>query len=116
MKHWWWRCALGLLFAAVSIVAMGQRGSGQGGQGPAPISGDKPDDMRLPNGKSQRDEILKAEHEQNLKDAAQLSDLAQQLQQDLEKEDRFVLSMSTLKKTEDIEKLAHKIRTRLRHN
>ena len=65
---------------------------------------------------AQRDEILKAEHEQNLKDAGQLVDLAQQLQQDLEKNDRFVLSMATLKKTDDTEKLAKRIRSRLRHN
>jgi hypothetical protein len=64
----------------------------------------------------QRDEILKAEHEQNLKDAAQLADLAEQLKQELEKNDRYVLSISTLKKTDEIEKLVKKIRTRLRHN
>ena len=84
----------------------------------APSRGQQPtpDDPRLPSGKSQRDEILKAEHEQNLKDAAQLVDLAQQLQQDLEKNERFVLSLSTLKKTDDIEKLVKKIRARLRRN
>jgi hypothetical protein len=115
MKHWRWRCALGLLLMAASLMAVGQLG-GRGGQDNGPVPAQRPDDVHLPNGKSQRDEILKAEHEQNVKDAAQLSELAQQLQQDLEKDDRFVLSMSTLKKAEDIEKLAHKIRTRLRHN
>ena len=73
-------------------------------------------DVRLPNGKSQRDEILKAEHEQNIKDAAKLEELVQDLRESLEKEDRFVFSLSTVKKTEDIEKLAHKIRTRMRHD
>jgi hypothetical protein len=73
-------------------------------------------DVRLPNGKVQRDEILKAEHEQNLKDAAQLADLAEQLKQELEKNDRYVLSISTLKKTDEIEKLVKKIRSRLRRN
>ena len=72
--------------------------------------------MTLPNGKSQKDEILKAEYQQNLKDAAQLTELAQELQQDLEKNDRFVFSLSTLKKTDDIEKLVKKIRARMRHN
>jgi hypothetical protein len=70
----------------------------------------------LPNGKSQRDEILKAEHQQNIKDAADLAALAEQLKIDLEKNDRYVLSMATLKKTDDIEKLAKRIRARLRHN
>jgi len=70
-------------------------------------------DARLPNGKSQQEEILKAEHEKSLKDAAALIDLAEQLKADLEKNDRHVLSLATLKKTEEIEKLAKRIRTRL---
>ena len=38
------------------------------------------------------------------------------LEQEIEKNDRFVLSISTLKKTDDIEKLIKKIRSRMRHN
>ena len=72
-------------------------------------------DVKLPNGKSQRDEILKAEHEENLKDAARLVELSQNLKADLEKSDTFVLSMGTIKKTDDIEKLVRKIRSRMRH-
>ena len=113
MKYWWWRGLLVFSFVALAVLALGQS---RGGEPQHPVPDSKPDEVRLPSGKLQRDEILKAEHEQNVKDAAQLCELAQQLQQDLEKEDRFVLSMSTLKKTEDIEKLARKIRTRLRHN
>jgi hypothetical protein len=106
------RSVLIVSLVAISNVASPQRGGG-GGEPPAapPLS----EEAKLPNGKSQRDAILKAEHEQNLKDAAQLADLAQQLQQDLEKNDTFVFSISTLKKTDDIEKLAKKIRSRLRH-
>ncbi len=110
MKPWLRRCALVLSFAAVSCFALAQRGT------PPPPSTEDETNIRLPNGKSQRDEILKAEHEQNLKDAAQLADLAEQLRADLEKNDRFVLSLSTLKKTDEIEKLVKKIRSRLRHN
>jgi hypothetical protein len=108
-KYWLRRCGLIVLLAAVSNVASPQRGGEP--SPPSPLSGD----AKLPNGKSQRDAILKAEHELNLKDAAQLVDLAQQLQQDLEKNDTFVFSISTLKKTDDIEKLVKKIRGRLRH-
>ena len=72
-------------------------------------------DTRLPNGKSQQEEILKAEHEKTLKDAAALIELAEQLKADLEKNDRHVLSIAALKKTEEIEKLAKRIRTRLHH-
>jgi hypothetical protein len=73
------------------------------------------DDAPLPNGKSQQDEILKADHERDLKDAAQLIELAEQLKQELEKNDRHVLSISSLKKTEEIEKLAKRIHSRLVH-
>ena len=41
--------------------------------------------------------------------------MAEELKTDLEKSDRFVLSLDTLKKTDDIEKLVKKIRDRLRH-
>lgn len=71
-------------------------------------------DVKLPNGKSQREEILKADYEKTLQDAAQLVKLSEELQDDLIKEDRHVLSIATLKKTEDIEKLAKKIRARLK--
>jgi hypothetical protein len=72
--------------------------------------------LRMPNGKNQQEEILKADHAQNLKDAAQLVQLSEQLKADLEKNDRHVLSIATLKKTDEIEKLVRKIRTRLRRN
>lgn len=71
-------------------------------------------EVKLPNGKSQQEEILKADYEKTLQDAAQLVKLAEQLQDDLIKEDRHVLSIANLKKTEDIEKLARKIRSRLK--
>jgi hypothetical protein len=98
------------MVAAVGWLALAQRG-GVGATAP-----DHQQDVQLPSGKSQHDEILKAERDQNIKDAAQLVELAQQLQQDLEKNDRFVFSIATLKKTDDIEKLARKIRSRMRHN
>ena len=74
-----------------------------------------PGETRLPNGKSQQEEILKADYEKSLKDASALIELAEQLKADLEKNDRYVLSVATLKKTEEIEKLAKKIRSRLHH-
>ena len=73
------------------------------------------EDIRLPNGKLQRDEILKMNYEQNVRDAEELTMLARSLEEDLEKDDRFVLSLSSLKKLDDIEKLTKKIRGRLKH-
>jgi hypothetical protein len=73
-----------------------------------------PDDegAQPPTAKQQED-ILKADHAKDLKDAAQLIELAEQLKEELEKNDRHVLSLSSLKKTEEIEKLARRIHARL---
>ena len=104
------RCALLLSLAAVSSLALSQE------KGPPVLNPSTLEqDPKLPNGKSQRDEILKAEHEENIKDAARLVEMAESLKIDLEKNDRFVLSLATIKKTDDIEKLVKKIRARLRH-
>lgn len=75
---------------------------------------EKSSEIRLPNGKLQQDEIMKADHEKSVKDAAQLIDLAEALKKDLEKDDTHVLSISSLKKTEEIEKIAKRIRSRLK--
>lgn len=72
------------------------------------------EDVKLPSGKSQRDEILKAEHKKSLADVAQIVELAGQLQAELEKNDYSVLSVSSLKKAEQIENLAKQIRKRLK--
>jgi hypothetical protein len=72
------------------------------------------EDPRLPNGKSQHDEIAKADYKKNVDDAAALLQLAQDLKDDLDKESAYVVSLKTIKKTEDIEKLAKNIRTRLK--
>jgi hypothetical protein len=83
---------------------------------PMPRPPEEPrDDARLPNGKLQRDEILKAEFQKSLQDSRELSKLADELQSDLEKSDRNVLSLATLKKTEEIEKLARRIHDRIKH-
>lgn len=71
-------------------------------------------DRRLPSGKSQQEAILKVEYEKTLEDAGRLLKLAEDLKIELEKSDRHVLSISSLKKTEEIEKLAKRIRKRLK--
>lgn len=69
---------------------------------------------RLPNGKLQREEILKAEYKKATEESGRLLKLAEELNAELEKNPSSVLSIGTLKKTEEIEKLARKIRSRLR--
>ena len=89
---------------AISFLAGAQESSRQ----------DSPGDLRLPNGRLQRDEMLKADHERNLEDAAALIKLAEDLKAELDKNTAQVLSVSSIKKTEEIEKLAKKIRSRMR--
>jgi hypothetical protein len=83
-------------------------------EGRDPDSGVEPG--HLPNGKNQQDEILKADYQNNLKDSRALVDLAKSFEEDLEKDDRFVLSLSSLKKLDDMEKLTRRIRGRLKRS
>lgn len=69
---------------------------------------------RLPNGKLQAEEILKADYAKSLTDAKELVELSQSLAADMERETRHVLSLSSIRKTEEIEKLARRIRGRMR--
>jgi hypothetical protein len=83
-----------------------------GNQDPSPLDPD-PEPVRLPNGKLQREEILKADYEKNLMDARDLVRLARSFEVDLEKEEAFVFSISSMKKLDDVEKLTKRIRGRL---
>jgi hypothetical protein len=79
-----------------------------------PNSEEKPGDIRLPNGKKQQDEILKADFEKNVQDARELTDLAKSFEEDLERNEAFVFSLSSLKKLDDMEKLRKRIRGRMK--
>jgi hypothetical protein len=80
-----------------------------------PAAKDEPD-VKLPNGKSQKDEIIRVDYERNLRDAGELARLSEEIKDDLEKGDRYLVSLKTLKKLEDVEKLSKDIRQRLRRN
>ena len=62
----------------------------------------------------QKDEILKADHQKNLEDAGKLAKLSDELRSALEKSDQNVLSIELLKQTEEIEKIARRIRSRMK--
>jgi hypothetical protein len=79
-----------------------------------PFPPDAEEDVRLPNGKLQREEILKSDYQKTLQDARALSKLANDLKADLEKGGYSVLSVDSLKKTEEIDKLAKRIHDRLK--
>jgi hypothetical protein len=56
----------------------------------------------------------KTDHEQNFKDAARLAQLATEIKQELETGGEFTLSLGTLKKTEEMQKLSKSLHTRMK--
>ena len=93
----------------VSVLALAQ--NQRGPELPAPPG--RSNNVRLPNGKMQRDEMLKADYERNVSDAAELARLAAEVREDIEKNDRYIVSVKTLKKLDDMAKLTRNIRGRL---
>jgi hypothetical protein len=84
---------------------------------PGQVRPDRPEeheDPKLPDGTSQKEAILKADFAQSLKDADTLIRMAEDLKIDLEKNDRHVLSVRTLKKLDEIDKMTRRIRGRLK--
>jgi hypothetical protein len=79
----------------------------------SPDQDEDKDDPRLPNGKSQKDAIAQSEHEKALKDSEALISVANQLKDDIQKAGNFVVPVSALKKTQEIEKLARSVRGHL---
>lgn len=74
-----------------------------------------PQEERSPRLKrSQIEAMLKDDYEKSLKDAARLLELAENLKEEMEKNERYVLSVKALRNTEEIEKLARRIRSRMR--
>ena len=106
------RTALLGLMASTLLTALSYNPQDQ--QRPLPVPPNPDEDTKLPNGKSQKNEIAKQAHEQALKDAGDLVTAAQQLRDELQKSGNYVVSMSSVKKTEEIEKLARRIRGRLK--
>src|SRR5260370_39045724 len=77
-----------------------------------PPPGAEPE-VRRPDGRSQRNAIAKDDYQKSLEDSRELVKLAESLQAGLEKTDQYVVSGFGISKTEDIEMLAKKIRSRL---
>ena len=85
-------------------------------QEPSPplIPSNGPEDVKLPNGTSQRQAILKAEHKKSVEDSAKLVDLVTEVHADIEKGDANVVSLKTIKQLDEIERLTKRIRSRLK--
>ncbi len=101
-----------VLLLVLMLPAVGQVETTQPVLPPSPL-GPRPD-PKLPNGKSQYEAILKQDHERDLKDAAQLAELAKAFEDDLQKQDSHVLSVAMLKKLDEIDKLARRIQSRMK--
>ena len=71
------------------------------------------EDPKLPNGKSQKQAIIEAEHKQSIEDAQKLADLSAEVQKDLQKGDANIVSLKMMKQLEEIERLAKRIHARL---
>jgi len=69
---------------------------------------------RMPNGKSRTRAILQADYEKSKKDIAELIELAQELEAEIEKNQEFVVDVRSLRKIERIEELAGDIKNRMR--
>ncbi|MBM3786426.1 MAG: hypothetical protein FJW30_18870 [Acidobacteria bacterium] len=70
--------------------------------------------LRTPDGRNRTEMILKADHEASLKDVEQIRKLIEEVKIDMEKNDRHVLSISTLKKLDEIERLTKRVRGRMK--
>ena len=63
---------------------------------------------------SQVEDLLKDDKKKSIKDAAEILERGASLKLELEKNDQHVLSMKAIKDVEEIEKLAKRIRGRMR--
>lgn len=81
---------------------------------PRPKDSSADDDPRLPDGKSQKDAIAKEQHKQALKEAENLIQAAQDLRDQIKDAGMYVVPLDAVKRTEEIEKLAKRIRARLK--
>lgn len=61
-----------------------------------------------------RDDILEADHKKSLKDVAEIRQLAQELEEELEKNEVHIVDVRSMRKAERIEDLAKDIRNRMR--
>jgi hypothetical protein len=69
---------------------------------------------RLPDGRSRRNEMLKAEFRKTLNELHRMQGLLNELVEELEKNEHHVLPMNVLKRLEEFEKTASRVRSRLK--
>lgn len=77
-----------------------------------PPAEEKEKPKRLPDGTLQSEAILKDEQKKLLADAGKLIAMAREVDEELRKYEHHVLSVGLIRKLEEIEKLARRMRTR----
>jgi hypothetical protein len=99
-----WRPLILLVFCVVYAA----------GQVPPSPNPNDPQVLRTPDGRNRTEMILKADHEQSLKDLDQIRKLVDDVKIEMEKNDRHVLSVGAIKKLDEIEKLTKRVRSRMK--
>ena len=74
----------------------------------------RPKEPRLPSGKSRNLAILKADFERSKKDIAEILQLAKELQEEVEKNEEFVIDLRSIRKAERIEKLGRNVKNHMK--
>jgi len=101
--------SLGLGLLAATLCQPQQ----SGGLGPVVPHAPRPDVVTGPSTLDSQERALQEAHEENLEDTSRLIKLSRELKWELANNDRTVLSMATVKKMEDIERLIKRIRARV---
>lgn len=69
---------------------------------------------KLPDGRSQAQAIIEDDYKKSLKDAEELMRRSEDLKEELEKWDHNVLSVDALRNVEEIEKIAKRLKKRMK--
>ena len=73
-----------------------------------------PRQRRMPDGRTQAEHVLEHEYEKSIEDTAEMEKLIKELKTELEKNDYHVLSVKAFRTAERIEKLAKRVKNRLK--
>lgn len=81
---------------------------------PTPVDPTQRNELKLPNGKSQRDEIVRADYKKNVADSEKLAQLSMEIKDEFAAGDSNIVSVKTLKKLEEVQRLAKSMQSRMK--
>lgn len=73
-----------------------------------------PRNRRMPDGRTQVEHVIEHEYKKSLEDTVEMEKLVKELKAELEKNDYHVLSVKAVRTAERIEKLAKRVKNRLK--